>query len=185
MCPYLPFSARVCLNQHHWLANRMREEGLKFRQSTNVFLSCGDPGRLQELADSLTAQDLLSCGRKWPMRVAAPVCRSNEYNSFEPANIGNGPVPGPAVLRYPTPFRTVIPPLFPTAAGKYASVVVAALAGSIRRSLLSPFRPMSFPSVARNANPVMKCGSTLVGRPPIGPMTVEAPVAISNLNNWV
>jgi hypothetical protein len=26
MCPYLPFSARVCLNQHYWLANRMREE---------------------------------------------------------------------------------------------------------------------------------------------------------------
>jgi hypothetical protein len=25
MCPYLPFSARVCLNQHHWLAVRMRE----------------------------------------------------------------------------------------------------------------------------------------------------------------
>jgi hypothetical protein len=25
--PYLPFSARVCLNQHHWLANRMRAEG--------------------------------------------------------------------------------------------------------------------------------------------------------------
>ena len=24
MCPYLPVSARVCLNQHHWLANRMR-----------------------------------------------------------------------------------------------------------------------------------------------------------------
>src|SRR6266403_139305 len=28
MCPYLPFSARVCLNQHHWLANRMRVEGI-------------------------------------------------------------------------------------------------------------------------------------------------------------
>jgi hypothetical protein len=26
MCPYLPFSARVCLNQHHWLANRMRQQ---------------------------------------------------------------------------------------------------------------------------------------------------------------
>jgi hypothetical protein len=24
ICPSLPFSARVCLNQHHWLANRMR-----------------------------------------------------------------------------------------------------------------------------------------------------------------
>ena len=24
ICPYLPFSARVCLNQHHWLANQNR-----------------------------------------------------------------------------------------------------------------------------------------------------------------
>jgi hypothetical protein len=24
ICPYLPFSARVCLNQHHWLACRRR-----------------------------------------------------------------------------------------------------------------------------------------------------------------
>ena len=31
ICPYLPFSARVYLNQHHWLANRMREEGIDFQ----------------------------------------------------------------------------------------------------------------------------------------------------------
>ena len=43
MCPYLPFSARVCLNQHHWLANRMREEGIDFRQCSNAFLQCGHP----------------------------------------------------------------------------------------------------------------------------------------------
>jgi hypothetical protein len=97
------------------------------------------------------------------MRVAAPVCTSKEYNSFDPENMGNGPVPGPAVLRYPTPFITVIPPLFPTAEGNSASVVAAAVAGSITRSLLSPFRPMSFPSVARKASPVMKC--TVVGKP--------------------
>jgi hypothetical protein len=65
MCPYFPFSARVCLNQHHWLANRMREEGINFRQCSNAFLKCGDPRRLQELADSLTAKDLLTCGQKW------------------------------------------------------------------------------------------------------------------------
>ena len=56
MCPYLPFSARVCLNQHHWLANRMREEGIDFQQCSNAFLRCGAPERLQELADSLTAE---------------------------------------------------------------------------------------------------------------------------------
>lgn len=65
MCPYLPFSARVCLNQHHWLAVRMREEGIDFQQCTNAFLRCANPARLQELADSLTARDLLTCGRKW------------------------------------------------------------------------------------------------------------------------
>ena len=65
LCPYFPFSARICLNQHHWLAHRMRQEGLDFQQTTNAFLRCSDPQRLQELADSLTAHDLLVCGRKW------------------------------------------------------------------------------------------------------------------------
>ena len=68
MCPYLPFSARVCLNQHHWLANRMREEGIDFEQCSNAFLRCSAPERLQELADTLTTQDLSRCGRKWLAR---------------------------------------------------------------------------------------------------------------------
>jgi hypothetical protein len=61
----LPFSARVCLNQHHWIANRLIQRGVRFRQSTNAFTSCADPAVLQEIADSLTAQDLSHCGRKW------------------------------------------------------------------------------------------------------------------------
>ena len=65
ICPYLPFSARVCLNQHHWLANRMRAESIDFKQYSNAFLKCGHPQELQELADSLTTHDLLSCGQKW------------------------------------------------------------------------------------------------------------------------
>ena len=65
ICPYLPFSARVCLNQHHWLANRMRSEGVDFKQCSNAFLRCAHPEKLQELADSLTPHDLLSCGQKW------------------------------------------------------------------------------------------------------------------------
>ena len=65
MCPYLPFSARVCLNQHHWLANRMREEGIDFQQCSNAFMRCAKPERLQELADELTPHDLVACGQKW------------------------------------------------------------------------------------------------------------------------
>jgi hypothetical protein len=69
ICPYFPFSARVCLNQHHWLANRMRQEGIDFKQCANAFLRCAAPARLQELADGLTASDLLTCGHKWLARL--------------------------------------------------------------------------------------------------------------------
>src|ERR1700757_1835668 len=65
ICPYLPFSARICLNQHHWLANRMREKGIGFKQFANAFLKCAAPDRLQELANSLTPRDLVTCGQKW------------------------------------------------------------------------------------------------------------------------
>jgi hypothetical protein len=65
VCPYFPFSARVCLNQHHWIANRLKQRGIRFRQSTNAFASCANPKVLQEIADSLAAKDLLRCGKKW------------------------------------------------------------------------------------------------------------------------
>src|SRR5208283_5436366 len=65
VCPYLPFSARLCLNQHHWLANRMREQGIGFKQTANAFLKCAVSERLQELANSLTPRDLVTCGQKW------------------------------------------------------------------------------------------------------------------------
>ena len=65
MCPYFPFSARLCLNQHHWLAHRLQQEGIDFERTTNALLKCADPIRLQKLADSLTPGDLLRCGQKW------------------------------------------------------------------------------------------------------------------------
>ena len=65
VCPYFPFSARVYLNQHHWLARRMLAEGITFRQCTNAFLQCSDPPRLQALAEALTDCDLRACGDKW------------------------------------------------------------------------------------------------------------------------
>ena len=69
ICPYLPFSARVCLNQHHWLANRMSEEGIDFRQCANAFIRCSTPERLQKLADSLNPRELSTCGQKWLARL--------------------------------------------------------------------------------------------------------------------
>jgi hypothetical protein len=49
VCPYFPFTARVCLNQHHWRALRLREEKIDFQSCSNAFLKCGRPQRLQEI----------------------------------------------------------------------------------------------------------------------------------------
>jgi hypothetical protein len=65
ICPHFPFSAPICLNQHHWLANRMRENSIQLKQYSNAFLKCAAPDRLQQLADSLTPRDLVSCSQKW------------------------------------------------------------------------------------------------------------------------
>jgi hypothetical protein len=43
ICPYFPFSARLCLNQHHWLARRMEAEGIRFRQAGNMVLTAMTP----------------------------------------------------------------------------------------------------------------------------------------------
>lgn len=77
LCPYFPFSARVCLNQHHWIANRLRAEGLTFRQCGNAFLTCSDASRLQEVADSVTARDLDRCAQKW-LRTFTPFFTPSE-----------------------------------------------------------------------------------------------------------
>jgi hypothetical protein len=69
VCPYFRFPARLCLNQHHWLANRMSQQGIRFRQTSNAFMQCSDPTRLQELADSLSPRDFYRCGYKWLTRL--------------------------------------------------------------------------------------------------------------------
>jgi hypothetical protein len=80
ICPYLPFSARLCLNQHHWLAQRMSSEGIDFKQCSNAFLRCSHPQKLQQLADSLTAHDLSSCGQKW-LACLTPFFKESERKS--------------------------------------------------------------------------------------------------------
>jgi hypothetical protein len=66
MCPSFPFSARACLNRHHWLANRMRADGMAFCPYTRAFLTCSDSQRLDEPGDSAAAHALWCRGETWP-----------------------------------------------------------------------------------------------------------------------
>jgi hypothetical protein len=65
ICPYFPFNVRFCLNGHEWLACRLREEGIPFRQSGNAFLHCARPDRLQALGDAFAPQHIIACLQRW------------------------------------------------------------------------------------------------------------------------
>src|SRR3974377_285265 len=65
ICPYFPFPARVYLNQHYWLAQRLEERGIRFLPCANAFLRGSDSQQLQQLGDSLQPQDIARCAQKW------------------------------------------------------------------------------------------------------------------------
>jgi len=65
ICPYFPFNARVCLNQHEWLARQLDHAGIRVHQAANAFVQCADPERLQQLADGLTPGDLDGPVQRW------------------------------------------------------------------------------------------------------------------------
>jgi hypothetical protein len=69
ICPYFPFCVRLCVNQHDWIANRLRQQKIEFQQRDNSFVACCDPCALQRIADSFTSQHLIACGTKWVKRL--------------------------------------------------------------------------------------------------------------------
>jgi hypothetical protein len=79
ICPYFPFNARVCVNQHEWLARQLEGEGISFRKAANAFLSCSDPERLQQLADGFTPADLEVPIQRW-LRELVPFYASPNPN---------------------------------------------------------------------------------------------------------
>jgi hypothetical protein len=76
---YFPFNARVCLNQHEWLARRLTTEGIHFRKPSNAFVQCSDPQRLQHLAESLRPSDLEVPIQRW-LRELVPFYASPDPN---------------------------------------------------------------------------------------------------------
>src|SRR5579859_5801033 len=76
---YFPFNARVCVNQHEWLARRLDHEGVHFGKAANAIVQCADPERLQRLADSLSPADLEVPVQHW-LRELVPFYASSDPN---------------------------------------------------------------------------------------------------------
>lgn len=69
---YFPFTGRLCINGHEYVKRQLAKEGIAFEALDNGILRCGNPQRMQEIADGLAAEKIDALLRKWLARLPHP-----------------------------------------------------------------------------------------------------------------
>ena len=69
---YFPYGAKLCFNGHEYLKRQLAKEEIGYEELANGILSCANPKRMQELADSLTPARILLFLSKWQNRLPCP-----------------------------------------------------------------------------------------------------------------
>ena len=69
---YFPYTAKLCINGHHWAQRQATKAGIDFEALDNGFASCADPARLQRICDSLSPARIDRFTRKWLARLPHP-----------------------------------------------------------------------------------------------------------------
>ena len=69
---YFPYTAKCCINGHHWAQRQAGKAGIGFEALDNGFLSCQDPDRLQRVCDRLDPSRIDRFVRKWLARLPHP-----------------------------------------------------------------------------------------------------------------
>jgi hypothetical protein len=73
VCSYAPWAIKLCLNGHEWVKRQLEHRGIGYEALDNGFLSCADPGRLQEICDALGPEQIERMFLKWLLRIPLPV----------------------------------------------------------------------------------------------------------------
>ncbi|HXB70875.1 MAG TPA: hypothetical protein VNY05_21755, partial [Candidatus Acidoferrales bacterium] len=73
VCSYAPWSTKLCLNGHEWAKRQLAKKKIAYESLDNGFLSCAEPGKLQQICDSLGPEDIDRVFRKWLQRIPLPL----------------------------------------------------------------------------------------------------------------
>ncbi len=72
-CSYFPYTAKVCVNGHHWAQARRPRGGSPSRQALdNGFVWTDEPKRLQQTCDRLGPRQIEPFLHKWLRRLPHP-----------------------------------------------------------------------------------------------------------------
>ena len=64
-CSYFPYTAKLCLNGHHWAQRQAAQAGIGFTAMDNAFGSVEDPAALQQICDGLGPAQIHALLDKW------------------------------------------------------------------------------------------------------------------------
>jgi hypothetical protein len=64
-CTYFPYTARLCINVHHWAQRQAAGEGLRFEVLDNAFGEVEDADAVQAICDSFDGSHIRALADKW------------------------------------------------------------------------------------------------------------------------
>ena len=73
ICTYFPFDVKVCFNGHEWAKQQLRRAHIGFEALSNGFLTCTDPGFLQNVCRQLNAQKVQDLFDRWVAKIPWPL----------------------------------------------------------------------------------------------------------------
>ena len=73
VCSYAPWATKLCVNGHEWAKRQLNKRNIAYEALDNGFLSCSEPEKLQNICDSLGAEQIERLFRKWVKRIPLPL----------------------------------------------------------------------------------------------------------------
>jgi hypothetical protein len=80
---YFPYTAKCCVNAHHWAQRQATKAGISFEALDNGFASCDDPTALQEICDSFGPEHIRAFVTKWLARLPRPLTAADRAAGYD------------------------------------------------------------------------------------------------------
>lgn len=81
-CSYFPYTAKLCINGHHWAQRQAAKAGIGFEAMDNAFATVDDPAALQAVCDQLGPEQIDGLLRKWLARLPHPFSASDRAAGY-------------------------------------------------------------------------------------------------------
>ncbi|MCA1852284.1 MAG: hypothetical protein LC647_07795, partial [Beggiatoa sp.] len=81
-CSYFPYPAKLCLNGHEWLKRQLTQRDIPFEPLDNGIRSTTAARRVQQIADTLTADKIDAVFRKWLRRLPHPFAAAHRKAGY-------------------------------------------------------------------------------------------------------